>query len=93
MTLNVACVYFRLLLQLLAAWTNAAKHIGVQLFKLLLEALKPNYDKEDVSRSIVVIFRVTPLFIYLKLSVHISGLGGTKRGQCRDIYRLYMICG
>lgn len=45
----------RLLLQLLAAWTNAVKHIGIQLFKFLLEALKPNYNKQEVSRSTVVI--------------------------------------
>ena len=42
-------------MQLLAAWTNAVKHIGVQLFKFLLEALKPNYNKQEVSRNIVVI--------------------------------------
>ena len=53
---------FRLLLKLLAGWTNAVKHIGVQLFKFLLEALKPNYNKEEVSSSTVVvaIFSNTP---------------------------------
>jgi len=51
---------FRLLLQLLAAWTNAVKHIGVQLFKFLLEALKPNYNKEEVSCSTSVVFMLCP---------------------------------
>jgi len=51
--MSFCCVYFRLLLQLLAAWTNAVKHIGVQLFKFLLEALKPNYNKQEVSSSII----------------------------------------
>ena len=56
--------YCRLRLELLAAWTCAVKRIGARLVRLLLDALQPNYDQQQVT--------TTPSSINMTIDINIS---------------------
>jgi len=47
----MAVTFYRLRLELLAAWTNTVKRIGMRIIEYLVMVFKPDYTMEEVSHT------------------------------------------